>query len=329
MNTISIIVPVYNSEKTIQKCIDSIQAQELPQSWKMEILVIDNNSSDRSLEVLKQFTAIKILNEKEQSPSAARNKGLKKSSGELVAFIDSDVYLAPKWVLQSILKITSGPYAGGQGKVIPIGKGFLQKIRYTSTQYFTNNSFNYLYTVFQNIFSPAINSSAAIYKREWLENVGGFRTTLSRLEDRDLATRIYLAGGIFCEVSSDAFVSYSNNVFHFYSRYLHNGFNYPKTIMNQLPRKEVKKLDKRSYLVSLHIMIATLLFNIGLRLSSLKKNEYSSKVNLSSKFMKFSIYKGAEKAEFLRLIELNESLYEINLASLDLKELSSTELLKS
>ena len=44
--------------------------------------------------------------------------------------------------------------------------------------------------------------------------------------------------------------------------------------------------------------------------------------------MKFSIYKGAEKAEFLRLIELNETLYEINLANLTLEKLPSNELLK-
>lgn len=329
MNIISFIVPVFNSEKTIQRCIESIRTQELPQNWKMEILVIDNNSSDRSIQILNQFIEIKVLNEKEQSPSAARNKGLKESSGELIAFIDSDVSLSTKWALQSISKITSGPYAGGQGKVIPIGKGPLQKIRYSSTKYFTNNSFNYLYTVFQNIFSPAINSSAAIYKKEWLNNVGGFNTALSRLEDRDLATRIYLAGGILCEIGSDAYVSYSNNVFDYYFRYLHNGLNYHKSIMSKLPKKEVRKLEKKTTIVSLHIIIATFLFDIGLRLSAIRKKECSNNVNLSSKFMKFSIYKGAEKAEFLRLIELNESLYEINLATLAVKELSSKELLNS
>lgn len=88
---ISVIVPVYNSEKYIEKCVQSL----LNQSYvKLEIIFVLNGCTDKSLEVLSKYTnRIKIINLEEKGLSNARNKGIKESTGEYIAFIDSDDYV--------------------------------------------------------------------------------------------------------------------------------------------------------------------------------------------------------------------------------------------
>lgn len=91
---LSIIVPVYNGEKYIRKCIDSI----LNQSFKdMEIIVINDGSTDTTEEILKTYLEkdkrIKLINNKNSGPAAARNKGIKAARGNYIGFVDSDDYI--------------------------------------------------------------------------------------------------------------------------------------------------------------------------------------------------------------------------------------------
>ena len=91
---VSIIVPVYNAEKTIKKCLDSL----LSQTHKcIEIIVVDNNSKDSSISLLEKYASldsrIKVLKEKNKGVSNARNKGLEECRGEYIIFVDADDYL--------------------------------------------------------------------------------------------------------------------------------------------------------------------------------------------------------------------------------------------
>lgn len=100
MKKVSVIVPMHNSEKYIEECIKSI----LNQTYKnIEIIVIDDNSTDKSMEILKSFsdTRLKILQSSQNLGAAnARNKGIDEAKGEYICFIDSDDY----WVLDKIEK---------------------------------------------------------------------------------------------------------------------------------------------------------------------------------------------------------------------------------
>lgn len=94
MAKISVIVPVYNSEKFLEKCLNSI----INQTFKdIEIICIDDGSSDKSLDILKSFETkdkrIRILTQKNMGPSCARNKGLEIATGEYVGFVDSDDWI--------------------------------------------------------------------------------------------------------------------------------------------------------------------------------------------------------------------------------------------
>lgn len=91
---VTIIIPVYNTEKYLEKCLNSV----LEQSHKnLEIILINDGSTDNSLNICKEFqkldNRIKIINQENNGVSVARNKGLDIASGEYIAFIDSDDFI--------------------------------------------------------------------------------------------------------------------------------------------------------------------------------------------------------------------------------------------
>lgn len=92
---ISIIIPVYNVAKYLSKCLESLSNQTLKD---IEILCVDDHSTDNSLEILNDFASkdsrIKIINlENNQGQGFARNKALEEAKGEFIGFVDSDDYV--------------------------------------------------------------------------------------------------------------------------------------------------------------------------------------------------------------------------------------------
>lgn len=95
-DTISIIVPVYNTEKYLSQCIYSIISQSYS---KLEIVLIDDGSRDNSYVLCEEFSTIdkriRVIHQKNGGAAAARNIGLKIATGKILAFVDSDDYLDP------------------------------------------------------------------------------------------------------------------------------------------------------------------------------------------------------------------------------------------
>lgn len=91
---ISIIIPAYNAEKTIERCIKSIKNQDYD---NIEIIVIDDGSTDLTRNILeglkKQVGNLKVYTKKNEGVSVARNLGIEKSNGEFIIFVDSDDYI--------------------------------------------------------------------------------------------------------------------------------------------------------------------------------------------------------------------------------------------
>lgn len=105
-NLFSIIVPVYNVEKYLDKCLASI----LRQTFKnFECIIIDDGSPDNSSAIIdkyvKQDQRFKVLHQKNMGVSAARNAGLDIAKGEYVVFVDSDDYIADDYLEKFALKI--------------------------------------------------------------------------------------------------------------------------------------------------------------------------------------------------------------------------------
>lgn len=89
MPKFSIIIPVYNVEQYIKKCLDSV----INQTYKnYEVIVVNDGTKDNSMDIVKNYD-VKIINQKNAGLSAARNTGVKHASGEYIVFLDSDDYI--------------------------------------------------------------------------------------------------------------------------------------------------------------------------------------------------------------------------------------------
>ena len=106
MIKISIIVPVYNSEKCLQKCLQSIHIQNYKE---FEVVIINDGSTDNSLNIIEEFTAkdarFKSFSKPNTGVSSSRNFGLSKSEGDYVTFIDSDDTIEYNYLSSYIEKI--------------------------------------------------------------------------------------------------------------------------------------------------------------------------------------------------------------------------------
>ena len=98
---ISLIIPVYNSNRTLAACFKSLQNQTYQ---NLEIIFIDDGSTDKSLATLKQFAKqhkqVKVYHQANKGASSARNLGIEKSTGKYICFIDADDTVAPEFVAQ-------------------------------------------------------------------------------------------------------------------------------------------------------------------------------------------------------------------------------------
>ncbi|MDJ0533055.1 MAG: glycosyltransferase [Xenococcaceae cyanobacterium MO_207.B15] len=129
MKLVSVIVPVYNVENYISQTINSILNQTYPH---FELLIIDDESPDSSVEICQQFidSRIKIISQKNRGLAGARNTGIRHAKGDYLAFLDSDDLWLPEKLAQHVQHLESSPQVGvsfsrsefidGQGKSLGV-----------------------------------------------------------------------------------------------------------------------------------------------------------------------------------------------------------------
>ena len=101
---ISIVIPAYNNEKTINKAINSALNQDFPKN-NFEIIVVNDGSIDNTLTVLKKYgKKIKLINQKNKGPVKAANVGFRKAQGKYVIKLDADDYFKPN-ILKEMVKV--------------------------------------------------------------------------------------------------------------------------------------------------------------------------------------------------------------------------------
>lgn len=102
---ISIIIPVFNGEKYIEKCLESILNQKFKE---YEVIVINDGSKDRTLDIINKYEMkdkrINIYSQENLGPSASRNSGIKKARGQYLAFIDADDFITDQYLESMIFK---------------------------------------------------------------------------------------------------------------------------------------------------------------------------------------------------------------------------------
>jgi glycosyltransferase involved in cell wall biosynthesis len=110
MKKISVIIPTYNSEKTIERAIESVLTQEgINELFEVEILICDDHSTDSTLIICKDYPCKILVNDKHTGgPNAGRNNGIFYATGNLIAFLDHDDQFLPDKLIRQIKQIDLG-----------------------------------------------------------------------------------------------------------------------------------------------------------------------------------------------------------------------------
>jgi len=98
---VSVIVPMYNAERTLAACLDGLAAQDHPRG-EHEILLVDNGSTDASASIARRHPGVTLLSEPRPGAYAARNHGLRRAQGDVIAFTDPDCVPHPSWIREIV-----------------------------------------------------------------------------------------------------------------------------------------------------------------------------------------------------------------------------------
>jgi predicted dehydrogenase/glycosyltransferase involved in cell wall biosynthesis len=121
---ITLIICTYNNCDSLRRTLASLTRLAVPSGALLEVVVVDNNSSDNTCQVAEDFVErlpLRYIFEPEQGLAYARRRGVRESSSELIGFVDDDCVLAPDWIEQAVLFCEKHPWAGAVGgRVRPV-----------------------------------------------------------------------------------------------------------------------------------------------------------------------------------------------------------------
>jgi glycosyltransferase involved in cell wall biosynthesis len=182
--TFSFIIPVLNGDKYIKDCLNHIMREK---NTEDEVIVVDNGSTDRTLEITKSYPEVKIQIHPGLTIAALRNRGADAAKGTALAFIDADCIVCDGWRESAEARLKAdGIHATGAKCDIPDNAGWVEKAWYSQRSMFPG-PVKYL------------NSGNLIVLANIFRVVGGFDEALETDEDYDLGVRLKKAGYLMVE----------------------------------------------------------------------------------------------------------------------------------
>ena len=213
---VSIIIPVHNAEKYIAKTIDSA----LNQTWpNIEIIIVDDGSTDNSLIITKQFACerLTILAEQNQGACKARNKGLQIVRGDFIQFLDADDLLSPNKIAAQVKLLSLNP---DKVAVCSTVHFFDNQNPYQNSSSAYEDSFlfdtDYPAEFLINLYGGNTNRGSMVQTSAWL-------TPINIINKAGKWSELYLPdedGDFFCRVVlASKGVVYADNCFNYYRKY--------------------------------------------------------------------------------------------------------------
>lgn len=219
----SVIIPMYNEEKYISRCLQSLIAQTMND---YEVIIVDDGSDDYSIEICKKFQSkfrycSIISHAKNMGASAARNSGLKYATGSYIAFLDSDDTLSPYFfeILTTKIKEYNHP------DILEFLMSYTEKDDYRSIQGTILNEGLYDYQFLKDIFIPVhlecvkndeysytlFNTLRVIRRLLITENHIMFNDNVKRWEDWSFAIQVFLYANNMVVVKMPLYNYFENN----------------------------------------------------------------------------------------------------------------------
>jgi glycosyltransferase involved in cell wall biosynthesis len=193
---LSFVVPAYNEEMYLPACLESILAQTQGMSDAVEIIVVNNASTDRTREVALGYPGVRVVDEPRKGLTFARQAGFAASTGELIANVDSDSRLTPGWLAQVLAGFA------GEPKMVALSGPFvyydLTAGQRVSVQGFYAVAF-LVYALNRYVLRAGsmVQGGNFVLRREALEKIGGFDTSIAFYgEDTDIARRLNSVGQV-------------------------------------------------------------------------------------------------------------------------------------
>lgn len=235
-NRIDVVIPAYNAEKTIVKCLRALSKQTIPRK-DYRIIVVDDGSNDRTKELALEYTD-KLITQENSGPAIARNRGAKDGKGDIIIFTDSDCEPQNNFLREMTRPFEDIEVVGVQGAYLSRQKSIIARFGQIEIE----ERYKLLRRKDRIDF---IGTYAAAYRREEFISANGFDATfpIASGEDTDLSYRL-------AESGSKLVFSEGAKVYHLHpERLLH----YLKVKFfraywrNLLYRKNPKKIAKDNY----------------------------------------------------------------------------------
>lgn len=182
---ISFVIPVKNSDKYLYECLSSIANQDIEKEC-FEIIVVDNESSDNSVLIAKEFTE-NIYVSRASNASGVRNDGACHAKFEIIAFIDSDCVIPGDWASKVLSSLSEDPQIG------VVGGNYLANPDGT----WVEKAWSPIVNRFSG-FVRSLPGGNMAFRREVWNLVGGFNTSLRSAEDDEICRRVREKGFLVC-----------------------------------------------------------------------------------------------------------------------------------
>jgi glycosyltransferase involved in cell wall biosynthesis len=206
---ITVILCTHNRCRILAKALESVAASKLPDSVTWEVLVVDNNSSDQTREVVEDISRrhpgrFRYVFEPEPGKSHALNTGIHESRGGVLAFMDDDVTVEPKWLQNLTASLHSGEWAGAGGRTLLSESVSLPRWLALSGPHHMEYVLGPLIDLGNEsraVVEPLPYGANMAYRKEMFEKYGPFRIDLGprpgneiRNEDTEFGRRLLAAG---------------------------------------------------------------------------------------------------------------------------------------
>ena len=181
---VSIVVPVRNAERTIGDCISSLLRLRYPAA-RREIIVVDNGSSDASCELIRGFP-VRLVSEPRRGPSWARNAGVERSAGDIIAFIDADCIAATRWLCSLVAAFTDPTVSAVAGEILAYPP-------HSWAEYYMARRKSHWQRAALAAERPYIVSANFAVRRAALDRIGLFDPRFLIGQDQDFSWRLFAA----------------------------------------------------------------------------------------------------------------------------------------